>query len=112
LQRLRRTVSTSAASDPLAGYAPTCDDPLAGYAPSPAAPPPKHVPPPASEFADLILLFRRRRDEIAQDQSIPDSADLQAFRIVVGAYSRRYQCTTAEAAKVLRPLTGVAIAAG
>jgi hypothetical protein len=111
---LRRTASTSAGSDPLAGYAPALN-PLAGYSPSPrpvAAPPSKHILPPASEFADLILLYRRRRDEIAQDTSILDGADLQAFRVVVNAYRGRYHCTASEAAAVLRPLTGVAIAAG
>jgi hypothetical protein len=106
-QRWRRTASTSAGSDPLAGYAPTCDDPLSGYAPSPrpVAAPKRHEPPPDSELADLIRLYQRRRDEIAQDQSLAYDASLQALSIVVHAYRARYRCSTAEAAAVLRPLT-------
>jgi hypothetical protein len=100
--------STSAdsdtADDPLAGYVLGLD-PLTGYMPSPPAAPPRHIPPPVEELADLIILYRRRRDEIAQDQSILDGADLQAFRIVVGLYASRYHCTASEAAAVLRPLT-------
>lgn len=71
----------------------------------PVARPPKHEPPPVGELADLIDLYRRRRDAIAQDQNILDDASLQALSIVVHAYRARYRCSTAEAAAVLRPLT-------
>jgi hypothetical protein len=113
-QRLRRTASTSADSDvvddPLAGYTPPLD-PLAGYSPSPrpvAAPPAKHIPPPASELADLVLLYRRRRDAIAVDleaDGTGEEVELQALSVVCHQYVKRFGGSREDAGRVLRPLT-------
>ena len=71
---------------------------------APRSNPKEHTPPLVAELRDLIRLYQRRRDEIAQDQSLAYEASLQALSNVVHAYQARYRCATAEAAAVLRPL--------
>jgi hypothetical protein len=78
---------------------------IASRSKAPRNEPKKHEPPPVEELADLVRLYRRRRDEIAQDQSTPDDASLQALRVAAHMYVKRYNRTMAEAAAVLRPLT-------
>jgi hypothetical protein len=66
------------------------------------------IPPPASELADLVLLYRRRRDAIAIDLGVDgtgEEAELQALSVVCHQYVKKFGGSREDAGRIMRPLT-------